>query len=173
MTWWGGSISKSFHPVCQQEELAGATQLRSSKTNGSFSCRGPDSKGRIHIGVVSLFLAILGLMSVWLGPTYILFLIYILSFIFATRHPAAVIQRCSENMQQIYWRTTFATLLNHTSAWVFFYKIYKFSEHILLRIPLDGCLLSFIIYVPYITPFFLQFVEWSCATVITQHLTWR
>ena len=52
-------------------------------------------KGRIHIGVVSLFLAILGLMSVWLGPTYILFLIYILSFIFALCDPAAAIQRCS------------------------------------------------------------------------------
>ena len=43
-------------------------------------------KGRIHTGVVFLFLAILGLMSVWLGPTYILFLIHILSFIFAPRH---------------------------------------------------------------------------------------
>ena len=42
---------------------------------------------------------------------------------------------CSENMQQSYRKTP----MPHTSAWVFSSQFAKFSEHLFLGVPHEGC----------------------------------
>ena len=36
LTWWGAYLAKRFHPV-RHQELVGATQLRSTRTSGSYA----------------------------------------------------------------------------------------------------------------------------------------
>ena len=81
LTWWG-SLSKRFHPMRQQEELVGATQLHLSRTNGSSYDNAKDlvQSGRIQIRVSLLIFSIFwSLVDSLSGPTDILYQ-YILSF---------------------------------------------------------------------------------------------
>ena len=52
----GGYLTKRFRPVCQQGELFGAVQLRSSRTNRSSLCwcQGVNSKWKIRVASLSL-----------------------------------------------------------------------------------------------------------------------